>query len=63
MSWHHLLTLPEGLQESTHTRDRSIPFQCGEKEFPVHGAIGLPEVQEYQEEGVLVYSGKILGNL
>ena len=48
---HHLLTVPEGLQKSTQTRALSIPFQCDEKAFPVHGVIVLPEVQEYQEGG------------
>ena len=63
LSWHHLSTVPEGLQDSTYTRDRSIPLQCDEKALLVHGIIDLPEVQEYQEEGVLLYSGKLLGKI
>ena len=63
LSRNHLLKFPEGLQEPTQPRYHSIPLQCGEKAVPVHGVIGLPEVQEYQEEGVLVYAGEIMGKL
>ena len=63
MSRHHLLTFPEGLQDTTQPRARSIPLQCDEEAVPVHGFIGLTEVQEYQEEGVLFYDGKLLGEL
>ena len=61
MPQHHLLTVPEVLQDPTHPMARSILLQCDEKVFLVHGVIGLPEVKEYQEEGVLVYAGNILG--
>ena len=59
LTWHHLLTFPEGLQETTQPRARSIPLQCDEKAFPVHGFICLPKVQEYPEEEVLVYTGEL----
>ena len=51
LSRHHMLTVPEGLQDSTQTRASSIPFQYDEMVVPVNGVIGLPEVPEYQEEG------------
>ena len=63
LSWNHLLTFPEALQEPTEPRARSIPLQCDKEVVLVHGVIGIPEFQEYQEEGVLVYSSEILGEL
>ena len=63
LPWHHLLTVPEGLQDPTHPGPHSILFQCDDKAGPVHSVIGLPEVQEYQQEGVLVYAGELLGDL
>ena len=63
LSWTHLLTVPEGVQEPTQPRDHSIPLQCDEKEVLFHGSICLPGIQEYQKEGVLIYYGELLGEL
>ena len=63
MSRNHPLIVPEGLQEFAQQMARSILFQCDEKTFLLHGAIRVPEVQEYEKEGVLVYSRKLLGEL
>ena len=63
LSRQHLMTFPEGLQDPTQTRALSILLQCDEKVILVHGVIGLPEVKKYQEEGLLVCSGKFLGEL
>ena len=60
---HHMLSVPESLQEPTYLRAHSIPLQCGDKAVPVHIVICLPKVQEYQEEGVLVYSVELMGEI
>ena len=44
-------------------KGRYIPLQCDEKALPVHEVMCPPEVQEYQEDGVLVYADELLGEL
>ena len=63
LPWHQLLAFLEGLQEPTQPSACSIPLQCDMKAVLVHNVIGLPKVQEYQEEGVLVYSSEFLGKI
>ena len=60
---YHLLAFPESLQYPTHARPRSITLQRDEQAVPVHGVVGLPKFQEYQEERALVYAVKRLGNI
>ena len=57
------MTVPESLQDPTQPRGLSITLQFDEKSVQIHGVIGLPAIQEYQEEGVLVYAGELLGYL
>ena len=63
LSWHHLLTVPERLQDTTNPMPRSILLQFYEQVVPFYSVIGLPKVQEYQEERVLVYAANLLGEL
>ena len=60
MPRHQLLTFPKSLQDLTNLKPRSILLQGNEQAVPIHGVVVLPKVQEYQEEGVLVYAYKIL---
>ena len=63
LSQHHLLKVPEGLQEPAQPMARYIHLHCDDKAVMVQGVIGLPEVQEYQKEGVVVYAGELLVEL
>ena len=42
LSWHHLLEVPEGVQDSTQARACAASLQCPDGECSVHGVIVLP---------------------
>ena len=54
---------PECCQEFKEVRPCTIDLQGPNEAAPVQGILLLPSIKEVQEEGVMVYSGKILGEI